>query len=92
MQKLGYPIRRVPDDLGRICIPEAMHIGATFEESDLLLVPSFVVVVADVHRHVHVLDAIDQKTQGKAPMRLPEEAAAPTRDSPEPNGALSYRE
>ena len=42
-----------------------MHVGPTVEEPYLGPVSSLVAVVADVHRHVHILDAMNQEPQGE---------------------------
>ena len=43
-----------------------MHVGPAVEEPDLGPVPSLVAVVADVHRHVEILDAMDEEPQGES--------------------------
>ena len=42
-----------------------MHVRPAIEEPNLGVVATTIVVVADVHRHVHVLDAVNEEPQGE---------------------------
>ena len=42
-----------------------MHVGPSVEESNLSSIAALVAVVADVARLVHVLDAVDEESQGE---------------------------
>ena len=48
------------DNLG---VPEPMHVGSLVEEPDLSLVASLIRIVADMHRHVQILNAMDQEPE-----------------------------
>jgi hypothetical protein len=56
------------DPLDHAGIAEAVHVHSAIEGSNLGVVSAAIVVIANVHRHMHVLDAVDEESQGEPPV------------------------
>src|SRR5262249_37590217 len=47
-------------------VPQAMKVGSPVEKPDLSVVSASVVVLANIHRQVHVFYKVDEKAQGES--------------------------
>jgi hypothetical protein len=61
-QPIALVLAKPLDD---VAILELVHVGAAIEGPNLSAVAATVVIVPHVHRHVHVLDGVNEEPQGE---------------------------